>query len=67
MVPNSRQNISGEKAVPSALQTLTEEQENQPKDRAVLVALFRLLMREPPADHDCRTCPICKRHGIKDI
>jgi hypothetical protein len=35
--------------------------------RAEIVALFRLLMREPPSDHDFRTCPICKRYGITEI
>ena len=32
-----------------------------------LLALFRLLVREPPADHDFGTCPICKRYGISGI
>jgi hypothetical protein len=35
--------------------------------RADLVALFRLLLREPPADHDFKTCPLCKRYGITSI
>jgi hypothetical protein len=45
------------------------EPDDRQKDaeRPELVALFRLLMREPPADHDFRTCPICKRHGISRI
>lgn len=30
-----------------------------------LVALFRLLMREPPPGHNFKTCPICQEHGIK--
>jgi hypothetical protein len=29
--------------------------------------LFRLLRREPPADHDFGTCPTCKEYGIKSI
>jgi hypothetical protein len=32
-----------------------------------LLALFRLLMKQPPREHDCRTCPICKRYGIDEI
>lgn len=36
-------------------------------DRADLVALFRLLLREPPPDHDFKTCPLCKRYGITSI
>lgn len=36
-------------------------------ERAALLALFRLLVREPPRDHDFRACPICKRYGITKI
>jgi len=36
-------------------------------NRADLIALFRLLLREPPPDHDFKTCPICKRYGITHI
>lgn len=36
-------------------------------DPAALLALFRLLLREPPADHDFITCPICKEYGITGI
>jgi hypothetical protein len=32
-----------------------------------LLPLFRLLVREPPAEHDFATCSICKRHGIKGL
>lgn len=35
--------------------------------RAELLALFRILMEEPPPDHDFRTCPICKEFGITSI
>jgi len=35
--------------------------------RAELLALFRILMKEPPPDHDFRTCPICKEFGITSI
>lgn len=35
--------------------------------RAELLALFRLLLKQPPKDHDVRTCPICKRYGITEI
>jgi hypothetical protein len=35
--------------------------------RADVLALFRLLMREPPTDHDFKSCPICKRYGITAI
>jgi len=36
-------------------------------DQADLLALFRLLMKEPPRGHDFRTCLICQRHGITTI
>ncbi len=47
----------------------TEKAQNTPQinGQAELIALFRLLMREPPPDHDFRTCPICKRYGITRI
>jgi len=32
-----------------------------------LLALFRLLAREPPSDHDFKTCVVCKRYGISHI
>lgn len=35
--------------------------------RADLMALFRLLLKQPPKDHDVRTCPICKRYRITEI
>jgi len=35
--------------------------------RAELLALFRILMKEPPPDHDFATCPICKRFGLTSI
>lgn len=51
-----------------------EEAQNQPTKpiegehaSAELVALLRLLTREPPPGHDFTTCPICKRHGITKI
>jgi hypothetical protein len=36
-------------------------------ERGALLALLRLLMREPPPGHDFKTCPICKRYGITEI
>jgi hypothetical protein len=37
------------------------------KARADLIALFRLLLKQPPKDHDFRNCPICKRYRITEI
>jgi hypothetical protein len=45
----------------------TEEGMTQSVRDAELLALFRLLTREPPPDHDFKTCPICKRYGITSI
>lgn len=39
----------------------------EPPAEAALVALLRLLLREPPAGHDVKNCPICKRFGITKI
>jgi hypothetical protein len=35
--------------------------------RAELLLLLRLLLREPPVDHNFQTCPICQRYGITEI
>lgn len=35
--------------------------------RAELIALFRILTKEPAPDHDFNTCPICKRFGLTSI
>jgi hypothetical protein len=32
-----------------------------------LTPLFTILARQPPKDHDFRTCPICKEYGIAEI
>jgi hypothetical protein len=31
---------------------------------AELIALLRILLKEPPPDHDFETCEICKAHNI---
>jgi hypothetical protein len=41
--------------------------DRQDSEQPAQVALFRLLMREPSADHDFRTCQICRRFGITTI
>jgi len=35
--------------------------------KSELLVLLRLLLREPPPDHDFKTCPICKRYGITEL
>jgi hypothetical protein len=32
-----------------------------------LMALFRLLLKVAPQEHDFAQCPICKKHGITRI
>jgi hypothetical protein len=53
--------LSGETTSPS------EERCKDEQKKAEVILLFRLLMRQPPANHDFRTCPICKRYGITEI
>jgi len=61
-------NHSNNKDGKTANRARNEPRPPEPKPaRADLVTLFRLLLREPPAEHDFRTCPICKRYGIKKI
>jgi hypothetical protein len=42
------------------------EEESRVQDKALL-ALLRLLTREPPSDHDFKTCPICEYYEIEKI
>lgn len=48
-----------------------QESENQePKKERVpaeLIVLLRILLKEPPPDHDFATCEICKAHGITQL
>lgn len=55
--------ISGEAT--GAIRQGTGEAEQA--DQAALVALFRLLMREPDHGHDFATCPVCKQYGTSSI
>jgi hypothetical protein len=40
---------------------------DQTEHQGELLALFRLLVRQPLTDHDFQTCPICRRYGIGQI
>jgi hypothetical protein len=62
LMPSRRRSIPDQNARDDTADKTPEESE-----RADLVALFRLLLREPPPDHDFQTCPICERYGIKRI
>jgi hypothetical protein len=32
-----------------------------------LIALFRILVKAPPREHDTKTCPLCKDYGFHEI
>jgi hypothetical protein len=51
----------------SKRQAQIEVEQQAECDGADLLPLFRLLARQPAKDHDFRTCPICKKHGITEI
>jgi len=51
----------------AAAQTQKDTEISQSSEQFDSLALFRLLTREPPSDHDFRTCPICTRYGITEI
>jgi hypothetical protein len=49
---------------------MDESGNQEPKEEHVpaeLIALFRILLKEPPPDHNFETCEICKRHGITQL
>jgi hypothetical protein len=43
------------------------ESPDQQGEPGALLALLRLLTREPSPGHDFKTCPVCKNFGIKKI
>jgi hypothetical protein len=46
---------------------IKEEAPDQRGEPGALLALLRLLTREPPPSHDFKTCPVCKQYGITKI
>ena len=58
--PNSEESTS-------SMASRAQGDEKREEPHAELVALFRLLMREPPTGHDFRTCPSCKQCAITTI
>lgn len=56
---------------PKKQSSTSEPQEPNPEATSPpdydLAALFTLLVRQPPKDHDFRTCPICQEFGITEI
>jgi len=51
----------------SAIAGRAQSGEQSDETRVEIIALFRLLMKELPPDHDVRTCPICRQYGITRI
>lgn len=45
----------------------SENTAERPVEHGEILALFRLLTREPPPGHDFKTCPICKNYGVTEI
>ena len=45
----------------------SQQANDKESPRYDLTPLFALLVRQPPKDHDFRTCPICQRYGITEI
>jgi hypothetical protein len=52
------------KTTPNEDERLTADAE---VDTDALVALLRLLLCKPPPNHDFKSCPICRKHGIREI
>lgn len=51
-------------------QTIREEgNEEEPKKEDVhdILPLIYILLKNPPPDHDFKTCPICKEYGITEL
>jgi hypothetical protein len=66
-MPRGRKSNDTELTNDDALKGEDVSHESKREDRVDLVALFRLLLRNPPREHDFEECPICKRHGITGI
>ena len=42
-------------------------QDSKTAENSDLIVLLRLLTKQPPREHDFRTCAICKRYGLTKI
>jgi len=50
--------------------SMQESERQEPKKERVpadLIALLRILLQEPPPNHDFETCEICKAHGVTQL
>lgn len=43
------------------------EARTKKEDVQDILPLMLILLKNPPPDHDCRTCPICKEFGITEL
>ena len=47
--------------------TPVNQESKEERVPAELIALFRVLLREPPPDHNFETCLICRELGITQL
>jgi hypothetical protein len=52
---------------PQAERKTESLRDHEPVVRPEVVALIRMLLKEPPPSHDFTTCPICHRYDITSI
>ena len=43
------------------------EPNTKKEDVSDILPLIQILLKNPPPDYDCRTCPICRRYGITEL
>jgi len=67
LMPHGQQNSDAKRADDDNLRSEAVSEEVVQDDRGDVVALFRLLLREPPPEHDIKACTVCKRYGITSI
>jgi len=51
-------------------QSLFPEEEGadaKKEDASDILPLFRILLKNPPPEHDCKACPICRKYGITEL
>jgi hypothetical protein len=54
---------------PNVIPIQEAEKNAEPKreDTNDILPLFRLLLQSPPPEHECKTCPICRKYGITEL
>jgi hypothetical protein len=66
-MPSNREPAERLRVGKTGFQDLPMSPNDQVHHKRDLIALFRLLVREPGKEHDFQTCPTCRRHGITSI